>query len=137
MPLGVLASIWIEDEETVSLYDSSLGRAVLSRQRITLEERRVEETSNENPAAVSNKSFQKDTALRISSLSTDNVITVLSFTVKLPLFSMHFCGIGIMETDACKVPNNNTKNERLELISSWFIFYLLDNSDYIKDFYCG
>ena len=29
MPLGVLASIWIEDEETVSLYDSSLGRAVL------------------------------------------------------------------------------------------------------------
>ncbi len=31
MPLGVLASIWIEDEETVSLYDSSLGRAVLSR----------------------------------------------------------------------------------------------------------
>ena len=38
MPLGVLASIWIEDEETVSLYDSSLGRAVLSRQQITLEE---------------------------------------------------------------------------------------------------
>ena len=83
---GLLASIWIEDEETVSLYDSSLGRAVLSRQRITLEERGVEETSNENPAAVSNKSFQKDTALRISSLSTDNVITVLSFTVKLPPF---------------------------------------------------
>ena len=108
MPLGVLASIWIEDEETVSLYDSSLGRAVLSRQRITLEERGVEETSNENPAAVSNKSFQKDTALRISSLSTDNVITVLSFTVKLPLFSMHFCGIGIMDTDACKVSKNNT-----------------------------
>ncbi len=98
MPLGVLASIWIEDEETVSLYDSSLGRAVLSGEPITLEERGVEETSNENPAYY--KSFQKDTALRISSLSTDNVITVLSFTVKLPLFSMHFCGIGIMETDA-------------------------------------
>lgn len=89
-----LASIWIEDEETVSLYDSSLGRAVLSRQRITLEERGVEETSNENPAAVSNKSFQKDTALRISSLSTDNVITVLSFTVKLPLFRCTFAASG-------------------------------------------
>lgn len=86
MPLGVLASIWIADEDTVSLYDSSLGRDVLSRQRITLEERGIEEISNENPAAVSNKSFQKDTALRISSLSTDTVITVLSFTVKFPLF---------------------------------------------------
>ena len=123
MPLGVLASIWIEDEETVSLYDSSLGRAVLSRQQITLEERGVEETSNENPAAVSNKSFQKDTALRISSLSTDNVITVLSFTVKLPLFSMHFCGIGIMDTDACKVSKNNTKNEKVRI--NFFMVYFL------------
>ena len=138
MPLGVLASIWIEDEETVSLYDSSLGRAVLSRQRITLEERGVEETSNENPAAVSNKSFQKDTALRISSLSTDNVITVLSFTVKLPLFRCHFCGIGIMDYRClAKCRKTTLKMKRLELISSWFIFYLLDNSDYIKDFYCG
>ncbi len=50
---------------------------------------------------------------------------------------MHFCGIGIMDTDACKVPITTLKMKRLELISSWFIFYLLDNSDYIKDFYCG
>lgn len=50
---------------------------------------------------------------------------------------MHFCGIGIMDTDACKVPNNNTKNEKVRINFFMVYFYLLDNSDYIKDFYCG
>jgi hypothetical protein len=36
---------------------------------------------------------------------------------------MHFCGIGIMETDACKVPNNNTKNEKVRI--NFFMVYFL------------